>query len=296
MSVYAAPGVSVEVTVYGFATGLVGTVGVRVMDGQGGTTTARSTSGIVESPAGSGVYTATITSPSTAGQYVVVWDDTATYVPEDLVVGYTAPSVASLSGVDLCTVAQVREWLQKPGGDTAQDTVIQNTITRASRAILTYLDREVVVSGSNPQTRVVDVGGHAYTRVVPVGDMASTPTAVLILGEDGATVATLTVGTDVQALPLVRRSWEPITHLRLRDSAGTLDSRYQLSVTGSWGWPAVPEDITQAAVMTAGSWVRRYVQAFTTSYSPEAVEEGAPESIPGAARAMLRPHRAVVVA
>lgn len=196
----------------------------------------------------------------------------------------------------LCTLSEVRDWLGKPGGDRDQDQVIEAVILRASRAILTYLGREVVVNGSNPQTRVYPVAGHAYTRVVPVGDMASTPTAVLILGEDGSTVSTLTVASDVQVWPLVRWPWEPVTHLRLRDSAGTLDARYQLSVTGSWGWPSVPEDVTQAAVMTAGSWVRRYVQAFTTSYSPEVVEEGVPESIPGAARALLHPFRMVVVA
>src|SRR5687767_9561442 len=72
--IWAAPATSIEVTATGAATGLVGTIGVRIQDGQGNDTLARSTSGIVESPAGSGIYTATLTSPSIAGQYIVVWD------------------------------------------------------------------------------------------------------------------------------------------------------------------------------------------------------------------------------
>ena len=87
--IFVKPSVTMEATASGFNSGLVGTIGVRVTDGQGGTTMARQTSGIVESPAGSGIYTATFTSPSTVGQFEVVWDDggsPATWAAEDLTV------------------------------------------------------------------------------------------------------------------------------------------------------------------------------------------------------------------
>jgi hypothetical protein len=87
--IFVKPSKTFEATASGFTTGLVGTIGVRVVDGQGGTTIARTTSGIVESPAGSGVYTATLTSPSDVGQYEVVWDDAGsptTWAAEDLTV------------------------------------------------------------------------------------------------------------------------------------------------------------------------------------------------------------------
>lgn len=293
------PSLSDTIEVNGSAYDLTGCTVVFRMRAVGSSTLKVDTAAtVVTAASGTVRYDWASQDVDTAGDYLAWWRVTlpSTRVQESAEFAVEILDHAPTTSPALCTLSEVRDWLGKPGGDRDQDQVIEQVILRASRAVLTYLDREVVVSGSNPQTRVVDVGGAAWTRVVPVGDMASTPTAVVILGEDGATVSTLTVGTDVQAMPLARRSWEPITHLRLRDSAGTLDSRYQLSVTGSWGWPAVPEDITQAAVMTAGSWVRRYVQAFTTSYAPEQVEEGAPESIPGAARAMLRPHRTVVVA
>jgi hypothetical protein len=63
--------------------GLVGTLGVRVIDSAGATIVARSTSGITEPIAGSGVYFATVdltvlaVSPP-SGHYVVVWDDGST--------------------------------------------------------------------------------------------------------------------------------------------------------------------------------------------------------------------------
>lgn len=73
MSIPAQPGTSFEAT-FQFATGLTGTVGVQLVDGQGGVIQARSTTGIVEHPSGSGIYTATRTAPSTAGTYNVVAD------------------------------------------------------------------------------------------------------------------------------------------------------------------------------------------------------------------------------
>jgi hypothetical protein len=72
--IYAAPGASFEATLTGAPTGLAGTLGVRILDNAGGTTTARATAGIAEFPAGSGFYTVTLTAPTTAGQYSVFWD------------------------------------------------------------------------------------------------------------------------------------------------------------------------------------------------------------------------------
>jgi len=92
-----APSVSFEAVAQGFAPGLVGTLGVRILDGQGGTTTARTTAGILETPAASGIYTATLTAPATAGQYVLVWDDGFTHASEQLQVTGTAfsPTIPS---------------------------------------------------------------------------------------------------------------------------------------------------------------------------------------------------------
>ena len=75
MATYAAPGAGVPITFYNLPTGLVGTLGVRVMQGET-EITARTTAGIVESPPASGVYTATVTAPA-IGTYQVTIDDTS---------------------------------------------------------------------------------------------------------------------------------------------------------------------------------------------------------------------------
>jgi hypothetical protein len=73
--IYVAPSASFEAVVQGFATGLTGTIGVRLIDNTGATSIARTTVGITEFPASSGIYQVTLTAPSTAGQYTIVWDD-----------------------------------------------------------------------------------------------------------------------------------------------------------------------------------------------------------------------------
>jgi hypothetical protein len=66
--------------------------------------TAPTTSGIVEFPAGSGVYTATLTAPTVEGQYLVVWNDGTDTRTEDLtvsgsVIGGMPPATGDLSSI-----------------------------------------------------------------------------------------------------------------------------------------------------------------------------------------------------
>ena len=68
------PGATAAARVAGFPSGLAGTVGVTLIS-SGSTVTARSTAGIVESPAGSGSYLATLTAPETAGDYFAFFDE-----------------------------------------------------------------------------------------------------------------------------------------------------------------------------------------------------------------------------
>ena len=285
-----APGVAFEATTYGFPTGLVGTIGVRIMDGQGATVTARTTAGIIEAPAGSGIYTATsLIAPNTAGQYQIVWDDTALFVPDDLVVTYTASAGVLLDATNLCTLAQVKRDPTLAAVGSTLDDLITETITQASLDFLEETDREIVLlSGTNPHMREVDVGGYWAGRVIPIGDMAAAPTAVVVVDGDGTTVRTLTVATDVDVRPRVRQAWEPVTHLRLRARAGSLSPDYRLQVTGTWGWPAVPLNVQLAVRDTVVFRLRQH--RALTSQSPEQIEEasGPQRLFPASAMQVIR--------
>lgn len=75
----------------GFATGLTGTIGYRIVNLTTlATTVARTTAGISETPASSGNYVVSSTAPSAEGRYAIVWDNgtvsPSTVVAEDLLV------------------------------------------------------------------------------------------------------------------------------------------------------------------------------------------------------------------
>lgn len=55
-------------------TGLVGTIGVKVLLPDDTVAVAHTTAGIVEMATGTGVYQATILAPHAPGQYIVIWD------------------------------------------------------------------------------------------------------------------------------------------------------------------------------------------------------------------------------
>lgn len=66
----------------GAASGLIGTLGVRIIDNANGAdAVARTTTGMTEVPAGSGHYIATLTAPAAKGEYTILWD-TGTVTPE----------------------------------------------------------------------------------------------------------------------------------------------------------------------------------------------------------------------
>lgn len=122
--IFAKPSTSFESTATGFTTGLTGTIGVRVTDGVGGTTIARTTSGIVETPTGSGVYVATLTAPANVGQYQVTWDDggsPTTWAAEELTITATGTqTVTPTTGVGL-TFAQLLTEFYARGFDYLND-------------------------------------------------------------------------------------------------------------------------------------------------------------------------------
>jgi hypothetical protein len=117
-------------------TGLVGTVGVRILrKSDDSVVLARTTAGIVESPAGSGYYLFTGKAPSIKAAYTVLWD-TGTVSPEttaadDLIVTAEVPEEGSGVGWEP-SVAEVSSYIRArtkiPGGGIAGVFTEETTI------------------------------------------------------------------------------------------------------------------------------------------------------------------------
>lgn len=100
----------------GAASGLVGTIGVQVVDDEANVVIARTTADIIELVAGSGVYLWTCAAaPGTVGNYEVIWDNgDGTFASEQLTVAAAPISTSGGSGAPpYPTIGTVRAQAQQ---------------------------------------------------------------------------------------------------------------------------------------------------------------------------------------
>lgn len=130
--IYAIPNSKVTAVVEGFDPDLEH-VGIKVMDGDGGTVVARTEADIVE--LAPGLYaTDSLQSPSKVATYIVVWDDGGTGIAtEELRVSYTAPAevVPPEGGVDVA-LARKRSALLAKRFPEGTEEVLQELLNVAA--------------------------------------------------------------------------------------------------------------------------------------------------------------------
>lgn len=277
MSIYAAPGTSFEATSSNVTTGLTGTIGVRIMDGQGNTSLARATTNIVESPAGSGIYTATITAPETAGTYNVVWDTgggSPRWAVEELNITSSAPATVSPSGEDLTTLAAVRRFLQKNDAtNTTQDTVIQELISRASDQInqtIAFFPAQTAASKT-----FVWRGGPLSLWPYFLG----TVTSVTLDTETSYTTTATSDNYRLRPKPAREGVYRWLTFPSYSVTPGL---EREITIVGDWGFTTIPDRVEHWAIVTVATWLRRDVSAFSTTLRLDEDRLERPDALPSA--------------
>lgn len=164
---YSAPSTSVEVSAAGFPSGLAGTIGVRLLDGIGGTTIARTTAGITETPASSGIYVKVLTAPASEGQYLIVWDTggaSPQYASDELVVTYDAPGPPSTELE--CSVSDVGALLRaRTKDDNGNEVGTFNADTRPTATEVEQIITQAAfmvsaVANADVPSRLYDFGQH----------------------------------------------------------------------------------------------------------------------------------------
>lgn len=193
---------------------------------------------------------------------------------------------------DLCTLIEVKEAGRI--SQSTSDARIERFITAASRALRRWSGREFAPVSDQPQTRTFDVGRWAAGRELPIGDLAATPTAVTVLDAQGVLLYTVTVATELVLLPLVREPDEPITALRFRPGV-PLAPACQVTVTGEWGFPAVPADVKEACVAMVREWLRSTQDRARAEGAVDETADPNTRAVPYFVRTLLRDYRGVHV-
>ncbi len=250
--IFAKPSTSFESTATGFPTGLTGTIGVRVTDGVGGTTIARTTSGIVETPAGSGIYVATLTAPVSIGQYQVTWDDAGsptTWAAEELTVTATgSQTVTPSTGVGM-TFRQLLTEFYARGFDYLDDggagetrakrwinqayleilemddwPFLQTSISTPAPVIISDLGTIESVSNMTTEQNLGFVDRRTLLEQFPTLDAQGSSEYAYIT--QGTTLNTYPVGSDTLKVRYLRVAGE----LSDDDNQPEIPSRYQYAI------------------------------------------------------------------
>jgi hypothetical protein len=157
----------------------------------------------------------------------------------------------SAGGRDLCTLADVIRYAPgyNPDDDSSGDQTLAVLQALVSEESVTQLNRGrefVPIDDADP--RVFDLTEtHLRRRKLRIGDASEIDT-VTVIDQLGSTVETVEEG-DWVGLPRIRQEWEPIRTLWFPPSSGSpaqLGCGYTVSVSASWGFPAVPANVQQA--------------------------------------------------
>ncbi len=193
----------------------------------------------------------------------------------------------------LCSVDDVRSYLQKPSGDTAQNDMIEALIARASRSIMRFCEREFAPAGAAGVARTFAWTGRGHIDLVPYDVRAVT--AVLLDPNLDAADQTTLGASDYMLMPVEATDgvYQSIAVANTASQgSSTTRSAFgwrQVQVTGTWGFASVPADVSYACLMAVAIWMRRDVQAFSTTFNTDEARLERPEALPSAVKGMLMP-------
>ena len=248
--IYSKPSVSFEASASGFATGLTGTLAVRVTDGQTTVVVARTTAGITEFPAGSGIYGVTIIAPVDTGQFQVVWDDGTNFALEELTVTFTGSVDVTPSGIGVgmafsalltefyargfgylddggAGVVRAKRWLNQSYQEICDMDdwgFLQSSVSSA--APFRILDLGVIESVKNTATGTVVEFVDRRTLDETFASLAAVGSAQYAYVSGGSSLNTYPVSTEVLKVSYLRTVADLVTNT----DQPVMPSRYQYAI------------------------------------------------------------------
>lgn len=196
-----------------------------------------------------------------------------------------------LSTRALCSLDDVKQYVNLVD-EVDQDELLIRLINSASEAVYTITGREFKTIGSNPQTRTFDAVEVYANGFLYLGDFTAISSVVIYDDYDNI-VQTMDI-SDVILLPRNRQPWEPYQAIKLRHQS--VSSTQYLEVTGTWGFPSVPEEIRQAVVVTVGIWYARDIASYSGTFSISQDRVELPQTLPPAVTDTISRYQTALVA
>lgn len=269
-----APGASFVADTDAFAA--AATVAIRIRDNAGNDFLVRTTSGVVlDVTVGTkGVFRKSLIAPATAGDYLIVWDDGTNVDTEELVVTYTP--ITAPTGTLYITRDEMRTALSYTAGATYADDDIDMACVTVSRAIDLAAGRlrrfyQSTETRYYTPDEFYSWGTHRYNynlwrgeNRLEIDDLTSCTTLQVDTAGDGSYTTTWVEGTDFFLdPPNATLDGQPFTEVLVRARGGRFFPSVQraVKITGVFGWPTVPPQVSQYAKIFASQLVMRSRQA-----------------------------------
>lgn len=164
---------------------------------------------------------------------------------------------------DLVTLAEAREYLQKPAGQTGSDDAISSLITRASAVIQREID--TFITPNEATTHTVAWDGSSRITLLPYV-MRSLQTVTLDPDEDSETTLD---STQYRLGPEPAKdgvySVIELDYTAIPTYSGVFPTR-RAEIAGYYGYATVPDGLKHACLMTIAAWYRGGVAAFSSAY------------------------------
>lgn len=187
-----------------------------------------------------------------------------------------------------CTLAEIKARLDIPTADVTQDASLENRVETASRAI-----DGVTGDFFYQLSATAMVFDTTYPDMLFVPSLLSV-TALATDEDDDGTFETTWATGDYTLEPATATAFGRPSWLIRRRDAGT---RFfpvgwrRAQVTGTWGWPVVPDVINEACLILATRYSRRPTLPFGLVGSPELAPLQLLPAVDPDVKALLTPFR-----
>jgi len=189
-----------------------------------------------------------------------------------------------------CTLAEAKARLGIPVADTGDDSIIENIVEAASRQIDKFCNRQFFQN----------VGQERYysaaSRVLVFIDDCVSISAVSTDRNLTRTWSTTVTVSDTELAPLNATVLGfPYTELRMKPLASNeFDMGLDLiKITGTWGWPSVPDNVNESCLLLTSRLFRRKDSPFGVTGGGEVGTQIAISAVDPDIQNLLAPYRKI---
>lgn len=163
---------------------------------------------------------------------------------------------------DYATAAELKAYLRV--ADAIDDTQVALAISSASRAVDQHTNRQFgVVAAGTARVYSARWDRERGRWVVPIDDLMSTAGLTVVVAAGAVDLYTLEPrNAAADGRPWTRLVVDPLA------ASQPVGDEYEFTITGLWGWTAVPAKIKQATLLQASRILMRRDAPFGISGSP----------------------------